>query len=127
MRVKLVVLSLVLSLSSVTFAWGFFGTSAKDVESLFIEKWHGSGVLDMKSVSAAKMVKKDIWKVTYTESYYVNEEKKLFCHWFRNKRYSLCRDAVLFVAESKECGNAREAEVEACSGNQFAVGFCTQG
>ena len=75
MRVKFVVLSLVVSLSSVTFAWGFFGPSAKDVESLFIEKWHGSGVLDMKSVKATKTGKMDIWKVTYTESYCVNEEK----------------------------------------------------
>ena len=59
--------------SSVTFAWGFFGPSAKDVESLFVEKWHGTGVLDMKSVKATKTSKKDIWRVTYTENYYVRE------------------------------------------------------
>lgn len=77
MKVKVTVLSLAVSLSSVTFAWGFFGPSAKDVESAFIERWTPEAHhvlngrmenerLDMKSVKATKTDRKDIWKVTYT-------------------------------------------------------------
>ena len=77
MRVKFTVLSLAMLLSSVTFAWGLFGPSAKDVESAFIERWepttHFIGLnnrvkekLEMKSVKATKTDRKGIWKVTYT-------------------------------------------------------------
>lgn len=76
MKVKLVVLSLTVSLSLVAFAWGFFGPSAKDVENAFIERWEPMShhilhraiedKLEMKSVKATKTDRKDIWKVTYT-------------------------------------------------------------
>ena len=76
MKVKLVVLSLTVSLSSVAFAWGFFGPSAKDVENAFIERWEPTShhilhraiedKLEMKSVKATKTERKNIWKVTYT-------------------------------------------------------------
>ena len=38
MRVKFTVLSLAMLISSVTFAWGLFGPSAKDVENAVIER-----------------------------------------------------------------------------------------
>ena len=76
MRGKFTVLSLAMLLSSVTFAWGFFGPSAKDVENAFIERWEpmshiicfreAKEKLEMKSVKAIKTERKDIWKVTYT-------------------------------------------------------------
>ena len=75
MRVKFTVLSLTMLLSSVTFAWGFFGPSAKDVENAFIERWAPTtryilgwalrDKLEMKSVKATKTERTDIWKVTY--------------------------------------------------------------
>ena len=76
MKVKFVILSLAALLSPVTFAWGFFGPSAKDVENAFIERWKPTSrhifsrviedKLEMKSVKATKTERKDIWKVTYT-------------------------------------------------------------
>ena len=109
MRVKFTVLSLAMLLSSVTFAWGFFGPSAKDVESIFIEKWHGVGVLDMKSVKAAKTSKKDIWKVTYTENYYVREGND-------NSTSGSTTNDILAVWQ--EFCNKRKTELETTSGSK---------